>query len=38
MTRNEQDVRECWNETTEEFDWERYQELCDNAEYWDSEE
>ncbi len=35
MTRNEQDIIECWDEQTEEFDWDRYQELCDIAEYWD---
>lgn len=38
MTRNQYDVQECWNEETEEFDWDRYQELCDIAEYWDCEE
>ena len=38
MTRAEQNVSECWDEETEEFDWDLYQELCDMAEYWDSEE
>lgn len=38
MTRNEQDIMECWDEENREFDWDRYQELCDIAEYWDCEE
>lgn len=38
MTRNEQDIYECWNEEEQEFDWEEYQYLCDIAEYWDCEE
>lgn len=35
MTRNEQDIMECWDENSQKFDWDRYQELCDIAEYWD---
>lgn len=38
MTRNEQDVAECYNEETKEFDWNAYQYLCDIADYWDCEE
>lgn len=38
MTRNEQDVNECYDETNNSFDWELYQQLCDIAEYWDCEE
>ena len=38
MTRNEYDVQLCWNEETEEFNWEEYQYLCDIAEYWDCDE
>lgn len=38
MTRNEQDILECWDEETKEFDWDEYQHLCDIAEYWDSED
>lgn len=38
MTRNEQDISECWNEETGEFDWEQYQRLCDIADYWDCDE
>lgn len=37
MTRAEQNVYECWDEDRE-FDWEKYQEFCDIADYWDSEE
>lgn len=32
--RVQQNVEECWNEETREFDWDRYQYLCDIAEYW----
>lgn len=38
MTRNEQDIIECWDEETKEFDWDKYQYLCDIAEYWNMEE
>ncbi len=38
MTRNEQDIMECWDEENQEFDWDRYQYLCDIAEEWDMEE
>ena len=38
MTRNEQDVMECVNDETQEFDWDLYQYLCDIREYWDMEE
>lgn len=38
MTRTEQNILECYNENTQEFDWDRYQYLCDCADYWDSEE
>lgn len=37
MSRNEQDILECTNEDGS-FDWDRYQELCDIAEYWDMDE
>ena len=37
-SRNEQDVRECFNADTGEFDWNKYQELCDISEYWDCPE
>ena len=29
---------ECWDEENQEFDWDRYQYLCDIAEEWDMEE
>lgn len=35
MTRNEQDILECYDEDSKEFDWERYQYLCNIAEYWE---
>lgn len=38
MTRVEQNITECWDEETQEFDWDLYQYLCDIAEYWDCEE
>lgn len=38
MMRNEQDIMECWDEETREFDWEHYQYLCDIADYWEMEE
>ena len=38
MTRNEYDIALCWDEETNEFDWDTYQYLCDIAEYWDCEE
>lgn len=38
MTRAEQNVYECWNEESKEFDWEEYQQFCDVADYWDCEE
>jgi len=38
MTRNEQDIMECWDEETKEFDWDEYQRLCDIAEYWGIED
>lgn len=36
--RVQQNVNECWDEETKEFDWDCYQRLCDIAEYWGSEE
>ena len=36
--RVQQNVTECWDEDNKSFDWERYQELCDMAEYWEAEE
>ena len=38
MTRTEQNIYESWDEETKDFDWEKYQELCDIADYWDCEE
>lgn len=38
MTRAEQNVMECWDEENKEFDWDKYQYLCDCADYWDCEE
>ena len=38
MTRNEYDIEECLDRETGEFDWDRYQYLCDIAEYWGCEE
>lgn len=38
MMRNEQVAQECWNEEKQEFDWDKYQYLCDIADYWDCEE
>ena len=37
-TRNERDVSECFNEETGEFDWDKYQYLCDISDYWDCSE
>lgn len=34
----QRNVEECWDEETREFDWDRYQYLCDIAEYWDMDE
>lgn len=36
--RAQRDVEECWDEETKEFDWDRYQYLCDIAEYWGMDE
>lgn len=38
MSRNEQDILECYDEENKEFDWERYQQLCDIADYWGCDE
>ena len=38
VSRNEQDILECMDTESGEFDWDRYQELCDIAEYWECEE
>lgn len=38
MTRNEYDITLCWDEETNEFDWDTYQYLCDITEYWECEE
>lgn len=38
MTRVEQDILECMDEETGEFDWDTYQYLCDIAEAWDMDE
>ena len=38
MTRNEQDIQECWDGEKKEFEWGEYQYLCDIADYWDCEE
>ena len=38
MTRNEQDIQECWDDEKFCFDWDKYQYLCDIADYWDCEE
>lgn len=38
MTRNEQDILECYDEDNKNFDWELYQQLCDIADYWEAEE
>lgn len=38
VERVNQNIDECWNEETKEFDWETYQYLCDCAEYWECEE
>lgn len=32
MTRNEYDIEMCYDEETNEFDWDEYQYLCDCAE------
>jgi hypothetical protein len=37
-TRAQQDARECYDAKSGEFDWDKYQELCDIADYWDMEE
>ena len=34
----EQNVMECWDEDSQEFDWDQYQQLCDIADYWDCDE
>lgn len=34
----EQNAIECLDEITNEFDWDRYQYLCDCGEYWNCEE
>lgn len=36
--RVEQNVMECWDKETKQFDWETYQYLCDCADYWDCDE
>lgn len=36
--RVEQNVNECWNEERREFDWDKYQSLCDIADYWEADE
>lgn len=38
MSRNEQDILECYDEENKEFDWETYQQLCDIADYWGCDE
>lgn len=38
MTRTEQNIDECYDTETGEFDWYEYQYLCDCADYWESEE
>ena len=38
MTRNEYDIEMCWDEETNEFDWDEYQYLCDIADYCGCEE
>lgn len=38
MTRVEQNIAECWDEETREFDWDQYQYLCDIQAEWDCEE
>ena len=38
MTRNEYDIEECLDKETGEFDWDRYQYLCDIAEEFGCEE
>lgn len=38
MTRAEQNIYECSDEGSKEFDWEEYQELCDIGDYWNCEE
>ncbi len=38
MDRVEYNIEECMDRETGEFDWDRYQELCDMAEYWDCDE
>ena len=37
MTRVEQNIEECYSDDGE-FDWDKYQYLCDIAEYWDTDE
>ena len=34
MDRVEQNVAECWDEETQEFDWDYYQYLCDVQDAW----
>lgn len=38
MSRNEQDILECYDKENKEFDWEAYQQLCDIADYWECDE
>lgn len=38
MTRVEQDILECLDKETGEFDWDKFQYLCDIAEEWDMDE
>ena len=33
-----QHIHECWDEEHREFDWDKYQEMCDQADYWDMED
>lgn len=36
--RVQQNIAECQDVKTNEFDWDQYQELCDIAEYWETED
>lgn len=38
MERVEQNITECYDEETNEFDWEQYQYLCDIGEYWECDD
>lgn len=38
VERVQDNVRECWDERSQEFDWEQYSYLCSIADYWDMEE